>query len=319
MANLDNMKLEKRSYETIAISEIDSNVLSNNSGNGPSTTNSNGNKSVLANNSENFQYILAASTSIATKISEPSITYLNQGQAYELRMKKSGDLSPYRKRLLKSVLRICFHERRLQYMEAEQIAEWSSKHPGERIIDVDLPLSYGVLEPYRDNKNINVMSFKWDPTRDTGIFIKVNCISTEFTPKKHGGEKGVPFRLQVETYDCDSRIHAAGCILQVFKLKGADRKHKQDRDKISKRPVAEQEKYAPSFDSTVLTDLPLEHIFVPSSLSRPESPVMINPNNGGNASVNNSMIAPTTPLSMSMIKQVETPQDNEAYRHMEGE
>ena len=33
--------------------------------------------------------------------------------------------------------------------------------------------------------------------RDTGVYIKVNCISTEFTPKKHGGEKGVPFRLQV--------------------------------------------------------------------------------------------------------------------------
>lgn len=26
---------------------------------------------------------------------------------------------------------------------------------------------------------------------------QVNCISTEFTPKKHGGEKGVPFRIQV--------------------------------------------------------------------------------------------------------------------------
>ena len=48
-----------------------------------------------------------------------------------------------------------------------------------------------------DPAQLNVVSFKWDPTRDTGVFIKVNCISTEFTPKKHGGEKGVPFRLQV--------------------------------------------------------------------------------------------------------------------------
>ena len=80
-------------------------------------------------------------------------------------------------------------------------------------------------------------------------------------------------RLQVETFDTsESRIHAAGCILQVFKLKGADRKHKQDRDKISRRPVAEQDKYAPSFDSTLLTDLSLEHIYVPATLSRPVSP-----------------------------------------------
>ena len=89
-----------------------------------------------------------------------------KGQAYELRMKKLGDLSAYRsKKLLKCVLRICFHERRLQYMEAEQISEWSLKHPGERIIDLDLPLSYGVYDPHRDNKNINCLSFKWDPTR----------------------------------------------------------------------------------------------------------------------------------------------------------
>jgi CP2 transcription factor len=34
-----------------------------------------------------------------------------------------------------------------------------------------------------------VITVKWDPARDTGVYIKVNCISTEFTPKKHGGEK----------------------------------------------------------------------------------------------------------------------------------
>ena len=73
------------------------------------------------------------------------------------------------------------------------------------------------------------------------IYSQVHCISTEFTPKKHGGERGVPFRLQIETFSSDAgncRLHAGACILQVFKLKGADRKHKQDRDKISKRPVS---------------------------------------------------------------------------------
>ena len=51
--------------------------------------------------------------------------------------------------------------------------------------------------------------------------------------------------------------------MQIFKLKGADRKHKQDRDKIQKRPFAEQEKFSPSYECTVLTDLPAEHIYVP--------------------------------------------------------
>lgn len=89
----------------------------------------------------------------------------------------------------------------------------------------------------------------------------MNCISTEFTPKKHGGEKGVPFRIQVETYQNDEgfesakRLHAAACQIKVFKLKGADRKHKQDREKILKRPLSEQEKYQPSYECTVLNDV----------------------------------------------------------------
>lgn len=51
------------------------------------------------------------------------------------------------------------------------------------------------------------------------------------------------------------RLHAASCQVKVFKLKGADRKHKQDRDKILRRPLHEQEKYQPSYDCTVLSDV----------------------------------------------------------------
>lgn len=93
------------------------------------------------------------------------------------------------------------------------------------------------------------------------FFFQVNCISTEFTPKKHGGEKGVPFRIQVETYlvgeqnTPPKRLHAAACQIKVFKLKGADRKHKQDREKIMKRPPVEQEKYQRSYECTVLNDV----------------------------------------------------------------
>ena len=112
-----------------------------------------GNGIGLDDPNETFQYILAAATSNATKLNEPSITYLNQGQAYELRLKKLGDLSPYRgskNRLLKCKVRICFHERRLQYMELEQLAEWSLKHQNERVLELDVPLRYTLLKvlPY---------------------------------------------------------------------------------------------------------------------------------------------------------------------------
>lgn len=52
-----------------------------------------------------FQYVLAAPTSIATKNNEDSLTYLNQGQSYEIKLKKLGDLSPYRGKILKVSLR----------------------------------------------------------------------------------------------------------------------------------------------------------------------------------------------------------------------
>ena len=48
-----------------------------------------------------FQYILAAATSIATKNNEDTLTYLNQGQSYEIKLKKIGDLSLYRDKILK--------------------------------------------------------------------------------------------------------------------------------------------------------------------------------------------------------------------------
>ncbi|XP_022817303.1 transcription factor CP2 isoform X3 [Spodoptera litura] len=224
-----------------------------------------------------FQYVLAAATSIATKQNEETLTYLNQGQPYEIKLKKLGDLSHYKGKILKSVIKICFHERRLQYMEREQIAQWHNERPGERIVEVDVPLSYGVIR-VEQPACLNALHVYWDPTKDVGVYIKVNCISTEFTAKKHGGEKGVPFRIQVETYlatDEHTRLHAAACQIKVFKLKGADRKHKQDREKVMRRPRTDLEKYQPGCEATVLTTLSNDALMPPPSLvttSPPYSP-----------------------------------------------
>ncbi|XP_055689943.1 transcription factor CP2-like protein 1 isoform X2 [Lutzomyia longipalpis] len=241
-----------------------------------------------------FQYVLAAATSIATKSNEDTLTYLNQGQSYEIKLKKLGDLSPYRNKILRSIIKICFHERRLQYMEKEQMQQWQSSRPGERIVEVDVPLSYGlchVSQPANPNL-LNTVEILWDPMKEVGVYIKVNCISTEFTPKKHGGEKGVPFRIQVETY-LDTKhngdagvkpIHAAACQIKVFKLKGADRKHKQDREKIQKRPPSEQEKYQPSYECTILNDISSDMLV---------SQVCYSPDNGKAAI---SPIVPNSPV-----------------------
>jgi transcription factor CP2 and related proteins len=171
--------------------------------------------------------VLAAATSIATKNNEESLTYLNQGQSYEIKLKKLGDLSSFRGKVMKSIVKICFHERRLQYMEREQMCQWASSRPGERILDVDIPLSYGLITVNQPTTAINTIEILWDPMKEVGVYVRVNCISTEFTPKKHGGEKGVPFRIQVETYFDHSAtsinlidgivkpLHAGACQIKV--------------------------------------------------------------------------------------------------------
>ena len=86
----------------------------------------------------------------------------------------------------------------------------------------DVPLSYGILDATVDPRKLNEIQVVWDPTKDTGVYVKVHCISTEFTPKKHGGEKGVPFRIKVQSYthgdgEC-KLLHCASSQIKVFKV-----------------------------------------------------------------------------------------------------
>lgn len=65
------------------------------------------------------------------------------------------------------------------------------------------------------------------------MFIQVHYVSTEFTKRKHGGEKGVLFRVQIDTFkenengEYTEHLHSASCQIKVFKPKGADRKQNQ--------------------------------------------------------------------------------------------
>uniref|UniRef100_A0A8U8BP06 Uncharacterized protein n=1 Tax=Geospiza parvula TaxID=87175 RepID=A0A8U8BP06_GEOPR len=119
-------------------------------------------------------------------------------------------------------------------------------------------LSLGILEPQIHPTLLNTVEFLWDPSRRTSVFVQVHCISTEFTLRKNGGEKGVPFRIQIDTFGAGGKgeppehLHSASCLVKVFKPKGADRKQKTDREKVEKQPAAEREKFQPSYESTVL-------------------------------------------------------------------
>ncbi|XP_055494707.1 transcription factor CP2-like protein 1 isoform X2 [Leucoraja erinacea] len=210
-----------------------------------------------------FQYRLCAATSPAVKLHEEALTYLNQGQSYEISMvanKKLEDCQEIIGKYVKSIIRVVFHDRRLQYTEHQQLESWRWSRPGDRILGLDLPLSVGILEPRTNPLQLNCVEFLWDPTKRTSVFVQVHCISTEFTPRKHGGEKGVPFIIQIDTFrqnehgEYTELLHSASCQIKVFKPKGADRKQKTDREKMEKRTIQEREKYRQSFGMTVLAE-----------------------------------------------------------------
>ncbi|XP_063069072.1 transcription factor CP2-like protein 1 [Engraulis encrasicolus] len=209
-----------------------------------------------------FQYILCAATSPAVKHQEETLTYLNQGQSYEIRMlnRKLVECTDLCNRCVKSVVRVVFHDRRLQYTEHQHLEGWRWNRPGDRILDIDIPLSIGIVEPRAHPLQLNTIEFIWDPLKNASVFIQVNCISTEFTARKHGGEKGVPFRIQIDTFTCSEHgeytehVHSSSCQVKVFKPKGADRKLKTDREKIEKKTLQDREKYQPSYETTLLSD-----------------------------------------------------------------
>uniref|UniRef100_A0A669BZI4 Upstream binding protein 1 n=1 Tax=Oreochromis niloticus TaxID=8128 RepID=A0A669BZI4_ORENI len=210
-----------------------------------------------------FQYVLCAATSPAVKLHDETLTYLNQGQSYEVRMldnRKPGELPELNNKMVKSIVRVVFHDRRLQYTEHQQLEGWKWNRPGDRLLDIDIPMSVGIVEPKTHPSQLNAAEFLWDLNKRTSVFVQVHCISTEFTPRKHGGEKGVPFRIQFDTFalgdsgDYTEHLHSASCQIKVFKPKGADRKQKTDREKMEKRTAQEKEKYQPSYDTTILSE-----------------------------------------------------------------
>uniref|UniRef100_A0A8B9HFF8 Transcription factor CP2 n=1 Tax=Astyanax mexicanus TaxID=7994 RepID=A0A8B9HFF8_ASTMX len=160
-----------------------------------------------------FQYVLCAATSPAVKLHDETLTYLNQGQSYEIRMldnRKMGELPEITGKMVKSIIRVVFHDRRLQYTEHQQLEGWRWNRPGDRILDLDIPMSVGIVDPRANPTQLNTVEFLWDPSKRTSVFIQP---------------------------------------------KGADRKQKTDREKMEKRAPQEKEKYQPSYETTILTEV----------------------------------------------------------------
>lgn len=220
---------------------------------------------------------LKAATSPASKLHEETLTYLNQGQPYEVKFEYNHDAEQLiLDKKLFVVARIVFHDRRLQYHSANHWTQWSQRctQNGEkvfsRVLSIDIPVCINVEAPKESAEPYSV-TFIWDTNKDARAQFRVNVISTEFTQKGRGGEKGVPFRLHIDMYPFEKikqmmqqkndispekitnhLLTSLSCQIKVFKPKGADRKLKTDCLKIEKKTLPEKSKYQQSSKLTIL-------------------------------------------------------------------
>jgi len=225
---------------------------------------------IFSNTSFNkFQFILIAPTSPAVKLNEETLTYLNQGQNYELKLTKlntpigqsaymegirpnpvekklSGDnlkkiftdntedtlnqivckessqidkivfqeltdrprtnqsvapISQNPDQVYLSVIRLCFWDRKLQEIEHEEIKEWENEYNNVRMLEIDNGCSFGVIDIRLSDMFTNAVEVLWHGNTGANLFFRCNCTSTAFAPHKHGGEKGIHMRFQIDTFD----------------------------------------------------------------------------------------------------------------------
>lgn len=57
---------------------------------------------------------------------------------------------------------------------------WQASRPGDRIVEVDIPLSYGIYDVVQDQYLLNTVEFLWDPTKEVGVYIKVCTVLSAF-------------------------------------------------------------------------------------------------------------------------------------------
>ncbi|XP_019849643.1 PREDICTED: upstream-binding protein 1-like [Amphimedon queenslandica] len=183
------------------------------------------------------------------------------GQTYSLRLSCE---KPTEYSLLKSSISLEFHDLRLRNSEETQIQQWMNDNNGQRMLEMVAVSCSGVSNIQHHDDFINFASFVWASHEESVVSFKINALSSEFTAKKHGGEKGVPFRLVLNTYSIPSIEDTGGthiskcfCLVKVFKDKGADRKHKHDLQKREKLQSDEAAKYWESSSVTKLQPVPL--------------------------------------------------------------
>ncbi|CAF2635583.1 unnamed protein product [Rotaria sp. Silwood2] len=235
--------------------------------------------SLTQQTSSEFEFILNALTSSSARINEETTTYLNQGQPYEIkfRVHNTSPSENFLPTIYRSILRLCFWDKILQNQERELMQKWLNEYQSTSLFDIDMNLTYGILSITRARQIPNAIEIIWDTSTTTSLFIRFKCTSTDFAQKRHGGEKGIPLRIQIDTYnenDVDDikHLYSCCCKIQLFRLKGAQRKNKADKMRIEKLNIDQRRYYQTTFEHTILQPCVVSPLYTLNLLSRSYSP-----------------------------------------------
>eukprot|EP00117_Sycon_ciliatum_P010611 scpid71663/ scgid12445/ Grainyhead-like protein 2 homolog; Brother of mammalian grainyhead; Transcription factor CP2-like 3 len=192
--------------------------------------------------SDRYRCYLEAATSMMTQHGEDTLTYLNKGQFYGIvfearpESNDAGQLASPRQ--VQSVVSLVFREEKDEESELQHWSYWHSQQPNPllRAFDVDRKSASTSLESIDDLAH-NATSFIWNSSQPARATLRVNCLSTEFSPQK--GVRGMPLFLQVDTFDnfsADAEAsHRCYCKIKVFRDKGAERKNKDESKSADRR------------------------------------------------------------------------------------
>ncbi|RUP43960.1 CP2 transcription factor-domain-containing protein [Jimgerdemannia flammicorona] len=216
-----------------------------------------------------FEIVLEAPTAAAQRAEESPLTYLNKGmshanhvtslqntcscprlfyhtgQHYAINLKDhdgyDGDIT--------STVKIAFHDETHRKGAQNFWKFWlSQQQPSKtaRAIDIeahrgfvfaptdaDKSTSTGVKNI--DSKSFDKISFQWNGKKGAKIYIKFNCLSTDFSRIK--GVKGIPLRAYMESRvdGHPESLEKAYCKIKLFRDKGAERKNKDDAKHLEKQ------------------------------------------------------------------------------------
>lgn len=185
------------------------------------------------NSNLRFESVLEAPTAAAQRIDECSLTYLNKSQLYGITIndheKYDGDLQ--------SSIRITFYDESHRRMAGTYWSFWLSQQPNPKIaksIQLDKTASSNITNCDDSTKSFDSVQFKWNGLKGCKIYVKFNCLSTDFSRVK--GVKGIPLKVQIITKAVDSPtfIESCFCKIKLFRDKGAERKNKDDQRHLDK-------------------------------------------------------------------------------------